>query len=107
MRDSETCVYLATDQPPPEKEKGEPSLRDSLTWNSFGEKSDNLAFISASRKFNESSGKEEIFAEIANFSDESKDFNFQIGRDGKILFEKRYKANPSRFSSLDINFAGG
>lgn len=93
IRDKKSCVYFASDQPPPLDEKGEPILRDNLIWSSFGERADNFAFITASQRFNQNSGKEEIFAEIANFSNDAKVFTFQIERDQKIIFKKNIQQN--------------
>ncbi len=100
------CVYLATDQAPPCNEKGEPAVRNGLVWSSFGTRLDNLAFISASRRFNEESAKEEIFAEVANFSGMEREISLCAEQDGKTLFSRKFNAPPLNGAGSDtLRFA--
>ncbi len=101
----DSCVYLATDIAPPSNEKGETILRKGLIWNSFGKKLDNLAFVTASRKFNSISGKEDIFAEIANYSPHKKQINLRAQRGGEILFDRKFlvPATSENSETLRVN----
>jgi hypothetical protein len=90
------CVICVSDSAPPKDEEGKPILRNGLVWHSFGKKSDNCAFVSASRKASSTNDKkEDIFAEIANYSPEEKEISLRAEGNGVIYFERKIRASAA------------